>query len=68
VTGIDIYAVADGKVTGWWGEVNLSELFNMPEGDRSASDGFGWGPSWRGDRHSAVSLVRVWRSASGRAR
>src|SRR4051794_19373165 len=32
LTGIDIYAVADGKVTDWWGEINLSELFNTPEG------------------------------------
>ena len=28
VTGIEIYSVADGKVTDWWAEINMDELFN----------------------------------------
>jgi predicted ester cyclase len=29
MTGIEIYAVAEGKVTDWWGEINMSELFDV---------------------------------------
>ena len=27
-TGIEIYSVLDGKVTDWWIEINMDELFN----------------------------------------
>ena len=30
-TGIEIYSVLDGKVTDWWAEVNMDELFNPSE-------------------------------------
>ena len=39
MTGIEIYAVANGKVTDWWAEMNLSELFNAPEAAPSAEAG-----------------------------
>src|SRR4051794_34290055 len=39
MTGIEIYALADGKVTDWWAEIDLSELFNAPEAVTSAPDG-----------------------------
>ena len=38
LTGIEIYAVADGKVTDWWGEMNLSELLTAPEAATSGVD------------------------------
>jgi predicted ester cyclase len=34
-TAIEIYAVADGKVTEWWAEINLNDLFQQPEDDTS---------------------------------
>lgn len=37
MTGIEIYAVADGKVTDWWGEMNLSELLTAPEAATSGA-------------------------------
>jgi hypothetical protein len=37
MTGIEIYALASGKVTDWWAEIDLSELFNAPEAATSAS-------------------------------
>jgi len=37
MTGIEIYALADGKVTDWWAEIDLSEVFNAPEAATSAS-------------------------------
>jgi predicted ester cyclase len=31
MTGIEIYAVGDGKVTDWWGVLDLTELLAAPE-------------------------------------
>jgi len=38
MTGIEIYAVAEGKVTDWWAEMDLSDLFNAPEPATPATD------------------------------
>src|SRR3954454_13153802 len=37
ITGIEIYAVADGKVTDWWGEVDVKALFAPPNKARSSA-------------------------------
>jgi hypothetical protein len=59
MTRIEIYALADGKVTDWWAEINLSELFNTPRvvtletgespGDpyRPSTTSFAQPPPWR---------------------
>lgn len=34
-TGIEIYKVAGGRVSDWWAEINMDELFSPPNGTDS---------------------------------